>query len=107
MATSELSVTAEGQSRVIARIGSGEAFGEMGLMTGEPRTATATALTEVVCYRLDKAGFKDILQRRPEIANPRPPPGRTEASLEALRLGLHAQALQHTAAGTQPELLPP
>ena len=44
-------------------------FGEIGLLLGEPRHATVTALTDVLCYRLDKAAFEDILHRRPEIAN--------------------------------------
>ena len=43
-------------------------FGEMGLMTGEPRAADVVALSEVDCYRLDKEGFEKIIQERPEIA---------------------------------------
>jgi small-conductance mechanosensitive channel len=43
-------------------------FGEMGLLTGEPRHATVRALGPVECYRLDKAGFEDILQVRPALA---------------------------------------
>lgn len=43
-------------------------FGEMGLMTGEPRTATVIARTDVECYRLDKASFADIIQSRPAMA---------------------------------------
>jgi small-conductance mechanosensitive channel len=102
----EISVTEEGQSRVITRIDAGEAFGEMGLMTGEPRNATATAVTEVVCYRLDKAGFQDILQRRPEIAETLAGTlAERKAHLEALKRGLHAQALEHTLGGSQADLL--
>jgi CRP-like cAMP-binding protein len=43
-------------------------FGEMGMMTGEPRRATVTARTDVDCYRLDKEAFAGVLQARPEIA---------------------------------------
>ena len=43
-------------------------FGEMGMMTGEPRRADVVALTDVECYRLDKSGFERILHERPEIA---------------------------------------
>jgi small-conductance mechanosensitive channel len=43
-------------------------FGEMGLMTGEPRTADVVAVTDVECYRLEKAGLKLILDDRPEAA---------------------------------------
>ena len=52
----------------IATLHAGDFFGEMGMMTGEPRAATVTALSNVECYRLDKAALNDILQRRPEIA---------------------------------------
>ena len=43
-------------------------FGEMGLMTGEPRTADVVALTDVDCYRLDKTGLQRVLEQRPEAA---------------------------------------
>jgi small-conductance mechanosensitive channel len=46
----------------------GSVFGEMGMMTGEPRRATITARTDLECYRLDKAGFAKVLRSRPDIA---------------------------------------
>ncbi len=52
----------------IARVESPGFVGEMGLMTGEPRTADVFAVTDVQCYRLDRAGLKRILDERPEIA---------------------------------------
>ncbi len=57
----------QGRTRV-ASLGAGDVFGEMGLMTGEPRRATVTARTDVECYRLDKPGFAAILRGRPDIA---------------------------------------
>jgi small-conductance mechanosensitive channel len=42
-------------------------FGEMGLMTGAPRTADVVALTDVECYRLDKEAFQKIIHERPEV----------------------------------------
>jgi small-conductance mechanosensitive channel/CRP-like cAMP-binding protein len=42
-------------------------FGEMGLMTGAPRTADVIALTDVECYRLEKDAFKKIITDRPEV----------------------------------------
>jgi small-conductance mechanosensitive channel/CRP-like cAMP-binding protein len=44
-------------------------FGEMGLLTGQARTATVTAEAEVLCYRLDKTAFESIIQARPELAD--------------------------------------
>jgi small-conductance mechanosensitive channel/CRP-like cAMP-binding protein len=52
----------------VATLHEGDFFGEMGMMTGEPRSATVIALTDVECYRVDKDSFHDVLQRRPEIA---------------------------------------
>lgn len=52
----------------IATLHAGDFFGEMGMMTGEPRTATVIALSDVECYRVDKDAFHDILKSRPEIA---------------------------------------
>ncbi|MGZ5038683.1 MAG: cyclic nucleotide-binding domain-containing protein [Usitatibacter sp.] len=51
----------------IATLSAGSVFGEMGMMTGEPRRATVGARTDVVCYRLDKSGFEDIVKARPDI----------------------------------------
>jgi len=81
-------------------------FGEMGLMTGEPRTATVQALSEVVCYRLDKSAFQDVLQRRPELAESMSHLlAQRRLELAALREGLHAESLRHTESATQLELL--
>lgn len=46
----------------------GDFFGEMSLMTGEPRVASVLARTDVECYRLDKEAFEKIMQARPSIA---------------------------------------
>src|SRR5205823_2387869 len=43
-------------------------FGEMGLLTGQARTATILGESEVLCYRLDKTAFEAIIQARPELA---------------------------------------
>jgi len=42
-------------------------FGEMGLLTGQARGATVIAENDVLCYRLDKAGFDAVLKARPEL----------------------------------------
>jgi small-conductance mechanosensitive channel/CRP-like cAMP-binding protein len=44
-------------------------FGEMGLLTGQSRSATIVAESEALCYRLDKRGFESIIRARPEIAD--------------------------------------
>ncbi|GAC1398525.1 MAG: mechanosensitive ion channel family protein [Pyrinomonadaceae bacterium] len=57
----------KGLSEPLATLHDGDIFGEMGLMTGEPRTANIIARTDVQCYKLDKDAFNAIFQRRPEI----------------------------------------
>ena len=56
------------ERRSLAVLQEGSFFGEMGLMTGEPRSATVVARTDVECYRLDKATFEQVLRARPAIA---------------------------------------
>jgi small-conductance mechanosensitive channel/CRP-like cAMP-binding protein len=63
-----VSVAGSAASESVATLHAGDFFGEMGMMTGEPRAATVMALTNVECYRLDKEAFDDIMQSRPEIA---------------------------------------
>ena len=58
----------DGSKRRIDTIQGGCFLGEMGLMTGDPRSATVIALSEVLAYRLDKATFQKILNNRPELA---------------------------------------
>jgi small-conductance mechanosensitive channel/CRP-like cAMP-binding protein len=57
-----------GERRVLTRLPPGSTFGEMGLMTGAPRSATVVAASDVECYRLDKASFEGILHERHAIA---------------------------------------
>jgi CRP-like cAMP-binding protein len=64
----EVHVAVDGKSEKVASLGEGDFFGEMGMMTGQPRRATVLAATDIVCYRLDKNAFKDVISRRPEIA---------------------------------------
>jgi len=51
----------------VAQLTDGSFFGEMSLLTGEPRSATVVAETEVECFRLDKAAFQSVIQKRPEV----------------------------------------
>ena len=54
--------------REVARLSRANFFGEMSLLTGEPRSATVVAEGDVECFRLDKAEFQLVLSRRPELA---------------------------------------
>jgi len=46
----------------------GDFFGEMSLMTGEPRRATVTALTDTIVYEIGHVSMAPILKNRPDIA---------------------------------------
>ena len=61
-------INENGRPRTVATLNEGDFFGEMGMMTGDPRSATVIALSDVECYRVDKEAFHDIMQSRPEIA---------------------------------------
>jgi small-conductance mechanosensitive channel/CRP-like cAMP-binding protein len=61
--------TDTGVRKTVATLHTGDFFGEMSLLTGEPRSASLKALEDSECYRLDRKAFDDILHGRPEIAH--------------------------------------
>jgi len=63
----QFSSAAEGEGQV-GLIGPGDFFGETSLLTGEPRNASAIAISRVDCYRLDKAGLEGIMAGHPDLA---------------------------------------
>jgi small-conductance mechanosensitive channel len=58
----------KGEERPVATLHAPSFFGEMGLMTGEPRSATILALSDLECHRIDKLDFQGILSARPDVA---------------------------------------
>ncbi|MFM7576453.1 MAG: cyclic nucleotide-binding domain-containing protein, partial [Microcystaceae cyanobacterium] len=54
--------------RRIHRLRSGDIFGEMSLLTGEPRSATVIATTAMELYRLDSDNFSQVLTQSPYLA---------------------------------------
>ncbi|MDT5061215.1 MAG: hypothetical protein QOH63_1674 [Acidobacteriota bacterium] len=103
----EVRVAVDGNlNKKVATLHAGDFFGEMGLMTGAPRTATVVAQTNAECYRLDKKSFQDILQRRPEIAEDISHIlARRRVELEAVREGLNEEAKLKRMSNTQGDLL--
>jgi small-conductance mechanosensitive channel/CRP-like cAMP-binding protein len=61
--------TDNGVHKTVSILHAGDFFGEMSLLTGEPRSASLKALEDSECYRLDRKAFEDILHGRPEIAH--------------------------------------
>jgi CRP-like cAMP-binding protein len=103
----EVRVAVDGNlSKKVATLHKGDFFGEMGLMTGEPRTATIIAQTAVECYRLDKGAFHEIIKRRPKIAEDISHVlARRRVELEAVREGLNEEAMRQRMSHTQGDLL--
>jgi small-conductance mechanosensitive channel/CRP-like cAMP-binding protein len=56
-----------GQLQLIRRLGPDEFFGEMSLLTGEPRSASAIAEEETVVVVVEKPAFAEVLETDPEI----------------------------------------
>jgi len=52
----------------VSQMVSGQFFGEVALLTGEPRTATIVAVTEVLLYEVTRDHLMELLHNRPEIA---------------------------------------
>lgn len=57
-----------GESIEVARLGAGNFFGEMALLTGEPRTATIIAITESRIYEITKEDIIPLIEKQPEIS---------------------------------------
>ncbi len=57
-----------GRRRNVRTLDRGNFFGEMGLLTGAPRSASVIAKTDVECYRIDKDVVEELLHARPGIA---------------------------------------
>jgi CRP-like cAMP-binding protein len=56
-----------GQSQKLAVLEAGMPFGEISLLTGDPRTATVRALTEATLLEIDKATLSPILRESPSL----------------------------------------
>jgi small-conductance mechanosensitive channel/CRP-like cAMP-binding protein len=61
----EAAVAVAGTQRELARLRAGDVFGEMSLLTGEPRNATVTAVTDCELLEIDADGFRTVV-----LANP-------------------------------------
>jgi small-conductance mechanosensitive channel len=60
--------TPDGQIRHIANYARGDFTGEMALMTGEPRTASVRAITDLEVIEMDREGFARLFKEHPEAA---------------------------------------
>ncbi|MBX5206855.1 mechanosensitive ion channel family protein [Rhizobium sp. NZLR11] len=65
--TVDISSDSPPSSSVIIRLGPGSSLGAVGMITGTPYAATATALTSVSAYCLNRKGVSDAMEARPEL----------------------------------------
>jgi CRP-like cAMP-binding protein len=70
IASGEVSVRLEVDDleKEVATLQAGQFFGEMSLMTGEPRRATVVAKNDAECYVIDRALFQEILHKNASLA---------------------------------------
>ena len=54
----------------VARLGAGSFFGEMALLTGEPRTASIVSITDTHLYEITKDHIAPLIDEQPEIFKP-------------------------------------
>jgi CRP-like cAMP-binding protein len=56
-----------GPAHEVAKLHSGDYFGEMSLLTGDPRSATIVAESDCEVLEIDKAIFGEIVASNPEL----------------------------------------
>ena len=61
-------IHSEGVGEDLAVLSERAVFGEMALLDSEPRSASATANTDVVLLKIERDDFNEILAEKPEIA---------------------------------------
>jgi CRP-like cAMP-binding protein len=72
--------------QVLAELGAGDVFGEMGLFAGEPRTATVRALDACMLLEVSRANMAPLLGAEPALVE------RFAALIEQRRAATHTEA---------------
>ena len=99
----EASVTLAGTQGEVARLRQGDVFGEMSLLTGEPRTATVTAATDCDLVEIDAEGFRSVVMANPSVLDH--VTGVTASRREGLDRHRETHATTSTATETRQTLL--
>jgi CRP/FNR family cyclic AMP-dependent transcriptional regulator len=58
----------DGKELVLGILGSGEFFGELALIDGEPRSATVMTIEDATISAISKADFRNILEHNPHLS---------------------------------------
>jgi small-conductance mechanosensitive channel len=91
--------TAEGPRVIMAKLSAGDCFGEMSLVTGEPRNATVRAVADVMVLEVRKGDLSPLLEENPELAE------RLGELLEARRKSW-SESLHHAEEAAAPDRSP-
>jgi CRP-like cAMP-binding protein len=65
----EVQISQGGAIHVINKLRENDFFGEMSLLTGEPRTATVVAFEETEVLRIGKESLKPIFEANPDLVS--------------------------------------
>lgn len=68
IAAGEVEVYDEASGTVLAVSGDGALVGELGMISGDPRSASARALSSVRGWKIDRSDYREFLSDRPELA---------------------------------------
>ncbi len=99
-------VAVTGVEQEVARLGPGEVFGEMSLLTGEHRAASVYAVTDAETWRLNRDAFQSVLAARPEVVRPIAALlAERRVRLQAVRENLDAEASSRRLHEEQDDLL--
>ncbi|MFO0594436.1 MAG: mechanosensitive ion channel family protein [Myxococcaceae bacterium] len=102
----DVRVTDGEHERELAHIRGPCFFGEMSLLTGELRSATVIASSEVECFRLDKVAVQTLMDQRPGIAEHMAKLlAERKVTLQAAKEGLSADAARERAEREANQLL--
>lgn len=58
----------DGKEIILAKLGEGEVFGEMALLSGAPRSATVIAVQDTTLLVLEREEFTRLVMRQPKLA---------------------------------------
>jgi len=61
------SMEGKDESVLLGEIGPGAVFGELGILDGKPRSATVTAVTDMVIAVLDRASLRRLVDEMPSV----------------------------------------
>ncbi|HVE56919.1 MAG TPA: mechanosensitive ion channel family protein [Pyrinomonadaceae bacterium] len=86
----KVQINEDGKIKVLRNLSEGDFFGEMGLFTGEPRTATVVATEETEVLEIKHTCLKPILEANPELVE------RFGDIIEERRASLNQINAQHT-----------